>query len=58
MMEPRIAWLSASLFLLPVMKLRVVRSMVEVEDNVNDSGSFVQGWKGRKEGRWFEDECG
>ena len=50
MMEPRIAWLSASLFLLPVMKLRVVRGMVEVEDNVNDSGSCVQGWKGRKEG--------
>ena len=29
MMGPRIAWLSASLFLLPVMKLRVVRGMVE-----------------------------
>ena len=29
MMVPRIAWLSASLFLLPVMKLRVVRGMVE-----------------------------
>lgn len=27
MMEPRMAWLSASLFLLPVMKLRVVRGI-------------------------------
>ncbi len=52
MMEPRIAWLSASLFLLPVMKLRVVRGMVEGDDGVNDIGRvYGVGMEGRKEGR-------
>ena len=48
------AWLSASLFLLPVMKLRVVRGMVAGDGggNRNDSGgSYGVGWKeGRREG--------
>ena len=51
MMGPRIAWLSASLFLLPVMKLRVVRGMVE-------GSSCEGGMEEIKEGRWFDDQCG
>ena len=45
------AWLSASLFLLPVMKLRVVRGMMVEGDeggNVNGIGDFVWGWEGRQ----------
>ena len=53
------AWLSASLFLLPVMKLRVVRGMVEgvCSGNGNDRGGlYGVGWKkGRREGRWVDD---
>lgn len=53
------AWLSASLFLLPVMKLRVVRGMVEGvgSGNRNDRvGLYGVGWKkGRREGRWVDD---
>ena len=56
------AWLSASLFLLPVMKLRVVRGMVEGvgSGNGNDSGGlYGVGWmEGRREGRWVDDYCG
>ena len=44
------AWLSASLFLLPVMKLRVVRGMVEGDGGVDDEGGSMA-WDGGKEGR-------
>lgn len=48
MIEPRMAWLSASLFLLPVMKLRVVSGMVLVEGDGNVNGIVLGGWEGRK----------
>ena len=55
MIGPRIAWLSASLFLLPVMKLRVVRGMVEGDGIINDVGSlYGVGVIGRR----FDDQCG
>ena len=56
------AWLSASLFLLPVMKLRVVRGMVEGGRGgiVNDCGSLCGGGMGGREegGRWLDEQCG
>ena len=49
MMGPRIAWLSASLFLLPVMKLRWVRGMAEGDGDVINIGSlYGGGMEGRK----------
>ena len=41
MIEPRMAWLSASLFLLPVMKLRVVRGMIWLMEG---GGGWGWGW--------------
>lgn len=54
------AWLSASLFLLPVMKLRVVRGMVV--EGMGMGMRMVVGvlyWGlGRREGGWFDERCG
>lgn len=59
------AWLSASLFLLPVMKLRVVRGIVDGRGMVmetgtgNGAGGFVGGGnEGGRGGGWFDDKCG